>query len=764
MTRRLLLLPAIATLAAAPSPFASAQLLPAAQTTFSVRADPSVAARVDRVLAAVAEPVTVTLRDDQTAADYLRGLCGARAPALLPPGPEDAEARKIRFTPCVRQRTNVQVKVRPGDTREALAVRLGLRATAAGTLQIASADGAPRPRGAALMLGDTAVAPVVPAWTSFTARPGTLATADDLVAALSAALDCAPASEEGCLRPRGVLIMASTSRAATTADDTAPADADVEPRGGTAAAAAGPLPALTSEPLLTAAAPPADPPPPAAEPAAPNLAPVVPSPPPVAPDYPDRLTAADLEASEVAPEQWPYDPGLVNAVLAAAAQRGPVARAVIGIADNGLASAAGGPLPPATFVDTLEPGPPNTFDDDDNGVVDDVIGAGVLRDPYDPMPSGDVALCPNVAAALPGWEGATRREMSHGTVVASIASGLPFRRGAPSADAILPKLVFFRLFRDACGEAGTDYGDGAIEAIDYIVGKTEAKVINLSSFVDAQGGIRLKSRIESLANYGTPLLVVPAGNAAINLDDNNPCPPCLANLSNGAISRGIVAIGTATRALRPAVDSGRGYGTVRLFAPGEPAGAIDIAGQAADDFPPSTSYAAPLVSLAAALIGAQGDGDAARLRNRLLLSTWPLYDENGLVGRAGGPIDVGVLDLVKAVAIRYDVVEVVERRDGGRLVRRTYVGDITAGLDGVGAGTAIGGTSLLGLRLGAVGSDGARLATLILRTIDIEKRVPKYQALSARPAGGLSLHLIDGADVVLPWAAVTQILFRGRKP
>ena len=377
--------------------------------------------------------------------------------------------------------------------------------------------------------------------------------------------------------------------------------------------------------------------------------------------------------------------------------------------------------------------------------------------------AGDVAGCPGASPNYAAVDSAGDKVASHGAIVSSIAGGLPLRSGQSQLDPLLPQIQFFRLARNLCSAANDDEAAAAVTAMEYLVSASDAKVINLSMVSDGEAGTLLKSRIADMAGYTIPLLVLPATDYGANLDATHPCPPCL-TLTADTMAKGLLVVGAANRNLRRADYSGFGDRTVRIYAPAEPKGAIDVLGADASALPPATSYAAPLVSLAAALLRSLGLDDAIRLRNRLLLSTWPLFDSTGTpIGTRGGVLDIGVLDLVKVVAVHHQAVEVLERQSGGTVVRRTYVGQVTAGLDTLCPGQSISEAGAQSVRLGPPQPDGSRDATEVLRKVDQTYRDPVIRQLPpCYSSGDLTLRTLDGRTMTLPVWGVTQILFATR--
>ncbi len=749
---------------------------------FILRADPSVAPQLNRVLRAVAEPIVVRLNEDVSAPDLLKSLCGEGAPSDFQEILEQVdgkEAPAVRFLPCLRQRANVQVTVRTGDSLEAIAVRLGLRQSSSSLLTV-KRDSTALPAAAVLMPGDVATAKSVPGWTSFTGRPDLLKSRADLIAAIAKELGCPSADEETCLHSRGILVLSpkpqppAPQAAVPVSDPVIPASATIPLQQfasgdsvsalkdfwtSAKAAKAFDKTLMSSSGLQTLASVAEVEPsndkqagtPGTVDPAGSTLpgssAPAV--------TYPASLSASDLASAQVAPSQWPEDQDLIARILLKSSQLSPMRDAVLTVADNGLAGASGDPFKREVFVTKL--------DDAGQDIPDAVIGAGIARTSDDDTLIGDVALCPAPMPDFASWEGKRLQKASHGTVVTSLASALSLRTRNPAVAGALPRIQFFRVAANACSDSTGEDERAAIDALEFAQ-NSSVRVLNLSALVDGAEGTSFADRFDHLALYPpVPLLVLPAGNSGENVDEASSCPLCLGSLSHGPVAKNVLVVGAAGRDLRVKSYSARGFGTVRVFAPDEPTGAVDLLGRSAASFDPSTSYAAPRAALGASMISMQGVDDIIRLRNRTLLSVWPLYDGSGSrVGRAGGPLDVGVIDLVKAAGVRFDIVEVIERAADNALYRRTYVGDLVGGLDGVCPGTLIAPNKLLAVQLSAAGRDGLRPTVLVSRELDKQKRDPISVPKTCAPVGALKLDAIRDGALELPLSAVTQILFRAK--
>jgi hypothetical protein len=465
--------------------------------------------------------------------------------------------------------------------------------------------------------------------------------------------------------------------------------------------------------------------------------------------------AAAIEFAPVAPDQWPYDKALIAALLSDEQLR--VTPVTIGIADGALGDRTGRPLPSAIFDRGPDRPDDNDVDDDDNTYVDDAVGAGMPR-PTALAGSGDVGLCSsNIDYSV--WTQSARDVFSHGTVVSSIASALSLRRSGGIADR-LPRIVFFRMLSNICApDADYTVKDGELAtAFDYL--QSRSKVINISYTVDRGGSPAFVRAMKDTLPYYDRLLVLPAGNDTPgDLDINLICPACLGNETvDSRTARRVLVVGAATRQLRRASFSNYGENTVRIFAPGEPADAIDLTGSTVPSSQATTSYAAPYVALAAGLMQSLGITEIADLRDRLVAASWPLNDPPSRPEVSG----VGVLDLTKAAAVQHDAIEVIEEDRPGEPVRRTYVGSLTAPLREVGfcAGRTFPDTSVHAIRLSPPSGTGARMLRVYWRNRrDIRGR-RLVQTLQCRPSGDVTFKTLGGLDRTFPLAMVTQVQVR----
>jgi hypothetical protein len=661
------------------SPAASAQPVEP-MSAFAVRADPSLATKVNAVLAKLAREVEAALPKGTTADAFVSRLCGGRRPVRVETvTPEDGSAPRVRFSPCVFIRKNVKVEVDKNNTLEGFAVRNGLSPEAVKAMTIepgpnSSPGRVPTPT--TMLPKDRVVIPEVPVWTSILIKPE-VRDRSVLVSALADAIGCAAEEADTCLSKKGVAVL---ERGVVEAPRQ-PAQPERKPeppqamrersevRGGGGATA------FPVRPL---------PPPPAA----PSAAAAVPMAAPVAAAAPLAAAAGVappfVDAIPVAPDQWPYDAKLLAAILknATGFRPDPV---VIGIAEGGLAGANGAPLPTDMFASSEDIPEPDQTDDDDNGYLNDLLGAGQYRrvetmsSPY--KGTGDIGLCLTGPPTFSSWGPKSIELASHGSIVATIAAGRPVRVADPTLVQKLPRITFYRMLDNVCADDASFTGTverGDIElAFDYL--DQRAQIINISYSVRPEEAKFLINTMKQNLTTSNKLLVLPAGNgSAGNLDQTRDfCPACLGNPTHDStMVKRTVVVGAASRELRRQSFSNSGPTTIWIYAPGEPNDALDVRGQDATPLGAATSYAAPYASLAAALMWSRGIDDVKRVKERLDVATWPLFQDDG----RSDPMQGGVLDLVKAAAVREWAIDVKERGTDGTFTRRTYVGSLVGEL------------------------------------------------------------------------------------
>jgi hypothetical protein len=741
-----------AALAAAAVPFATlADTESSGQHTFAVRADLGLAPEIDTVLARITVPQQVRIPEGSTAKRVVQELCGTRAPSQIEEidlKSDTGTTRAVRFPTCLRQKTNVHVIAHIADNLEGIAVRLGMRRSSKGQLRIVQLN----PLLAKLLQkpflpGDTVIAPIAPDWTTISAKPGEFSTRGELVDRIAEAIGCGAENHESCLARRSIVVI---DRGATTPANAASA-AGVQPQFSAAF-----LPKL--RPALYVSQ---------SRRETTGLTPVamfmLAAAVARSPATPIPVTADALRNAIIAPDQWPYDKELAARVLSDGLPPQPKHPVEIGVAENGLRNRDGAPLTRTMFVTSLEKGPPLTKRDvNRDGYIDDFVGAGIGRDSADASGTGDVGLCAAEPPPFLVWQGDALQVASHGSVVTSIAAGRDFLVPSQSLADALPKIMFFRTSADGCvGSAGDGAEElSALQGLQFL-GLRNVAVINFSGLVDGAAGDTLSNEILLSDGYGVSLYVFPATDRGINLDDNPVSPQRLGNPTYApAVSRDVIVVGAATSNRTRWTHSGFGDSTVRLYAPGEPRGAVNILGQDIS-YPVATSYSAPLASFAIAVMKAQNMSlTRAQLRARLLLSTWEMNSDAGTpMGRGDGRIPIGILDLVKAATINHSSVETLQQQPDGTKILRTYVGDISGGLDSLCPEGAIDTDGLQALILNPASLDGARKIELFPTAISKDShQIAILPDSTCRPSGVLTLQSLGGGTLALPWTAITKIL------
>lgn len=644
MRRILTALSAIATAVLLALPVSAFGQAPPRQppTQFAIKADQGLARRINPLLGEIARPVTVTVPAGADPHAYIDAICGPNHPtwSLVVPSPADAPLqpgeKRVILKPCLQVDPTQVTVVRPGENSSAVKSKSGfLPKSNAGFAVVRDGRNLPI-TSTTLQPGDVIKTPPKPVWTEIETATPLEAGRAGLMAQIAARLAClAGESPAACLRRFNVLVMDNTPlkavaapkavRPVTPADISGVAD-DGQPR-------------FFYQP--------ADEPP------------VLP-PPPLPPGPPPPLQSAE---SAVAAGQWPYDLSVVRAILNARPASATSSR--VAVIDLGLLNDKGEPLPPESFeVSTVD-------------ATRRRMGGGP---PYIGNPSG-VGMCSGSLAR----SAVTGEDLHHGAVTASLAGGLALRRqGAPAS--VLPNLLFYRLYGAPCPPSG-----GAdvrpTDVVEAFNAALALPIVNLSYGGSRAQDTGLADSLKSVYDSVNSVLVVAAGNEGADLAENPAasCPACFATPSYLAEADGylVLAVGAADDRLRREDTSNFGSGVVKLYAPGRPYGAVDLFGDDASRYPASTSYAAPQVAMALALMrsltrGRSGEElDRRRLIDRILVSTWPLLTETGEVSP-----NAGVLDLTKALAVNNYAVGVRHREDG-RLVRRTFVGDIPGGLAGL---------------------------------------------------------------------------------
>ena len=759
---------------------------------YSIRVDPSISRQINGVLAQLAEDMEADIPPDQSTDTFLQQRCGVRStPRMelkeqLPDG-----TRRIRHASCATFGGKRTVVVEPGLTLEAIAVRWGLRPDKAGTLRIESGPDNPLRTNIspiAMLPGDRVVLPQTSLWTDIQLKPGVTTDRDALISAFADALDCTENRQE-CVRKRGVLVLRQgrsvpsnqtqqTPDTHLNSDEVIPNDwYNGQAEGITAAVISDRIgngsKFVSSERSIR-------------ERVIANMAEkdkqrlssrtessgmlVVPAHPTIEGIVSDLPMSVQTMREEipapregqivgVAADQWPYDVRRVAAVLLAdKLRRQPVS---VGIADGGLRVKSGEPLPKellASNSDELDEEPQGKNSDDDlNSYLDDYYGAGVRRaEDVDLAPgmlgTGELSLCPS-DPGFDGWSPESFELASHGSVVASIASGWPLWEYS-TVELGLPRIRFYRMVTSQCDAANKFLINDSeiIKAIQYLFDKN-SDVINLSLKSSIRGdNPNFRGSAASELTNDLRMLVVAAGNDdAENLDEGTICPACLGSPSEKYhdASRRVIVVGSAERTLTQTPTSNYGPSTVRFFAPGS-GPAINILGNPAGNLESSTSYAAPIAALSVAILKSYNIQSYWDIKERLAAASWPLTHDDG------SPHTGKVIDLTKVVGVYRDVVESIFLEDG-EWIRRNYIGEIQGNIQDliICEEKAFNRARFHSINLGLPRSDGARLASWTGKWNG--QRYP-FGNLICRSDGSLVIHDIIEGRIELPMDRVTHVL------
>jgi hypothetical protein len=650
---------------------------------FAVRADPSVAAKIDHVLTRVSEPQLSTVPSGADPRTYVATSCGnIGSPRVISTVPShDPNTIWVWHDPCLRFRQNREFEVREGSRLEDFAVSAGLRPSSVTSVQVKKKGAETWAPAAAqtLSIGDRVRFPKVPLWTIVKTNATLVATREQLIRLFADELGCKSTDPSACIRQKGVDVVDATAPEARIEPPRIPAPMAMRVAAAPPAihdetrVASGPaIDSIMESSTMASSALILAPPQPVAtapQPSAPVAAPPEPA-------APAASTAAVLNedirnSAPVALDQWPYDRKLLAATLGAdATSINPV---VIGVADAGLARASGDPLPTVAFYRNPGEDPtPNGIDDDGNGYVDDIYGAGMIRHD-EQWASGDLGVCEHSPVSFDGLEAARRALADHGPIVASIAAALSERSAAPLVG--LPKIVFFRLVDDLCSPgASVNISEAAfVKALEYVFEPANIFVLSYTFGADSTGDFKAHASQE--LERSDVLLLVPAGNDGPgDIDDDPPCPACLAlgNESVDLTAARTLVVGAAARDLTILPASNWGVHLVRLYAPADTSGSIDIAGHDASGRTPATSWATPYAGLAAGILQGFGIERARDIRERLLAATWEIRDPDGKTD----PRNSGVVNITAVAAVRHAAIEVVEQNAAGEFERRTYVGSL----------------------------------------------------------------------------------------
>jgi hypothetical protein len=703
---------------------ADAQLIERAPPTFTVRADATRANPLNAIISEIGEPAETLLPNGATPKLVLAELCGERAPKDFQIVVRSALAGAqsyIRYAPCLRERALVRVKVREGDNLELIATRLGLRTSEVGRLRVVTSKGDVTL--GRLTPGQIVIAHQVPEWTTFTTKPNTVRNRSEFVDRVSVAFECRAEDKERCLTRRNVIIYEEPPKPSLerTLRRTGAIRSEFDHRTD--------LVKNTAQTLVSA----------------------------------QQDNTVPGSQSRVAKDQWPFDQELIVAIMKQPDPEDWVPVRV-GIAEGGLANRDGGPLPASSFaLNGGEMGPDTHpgIDDDDNDYVDDVIGAGVPRPGHenDRAIAGDVSLCDPPVTNYANWSALKLEDVSHGSLVSSLAAAHYVRKQDPAIDVRLPRIVFYRMSPSACAEDSVIpmSNAGASRAVEYLV-RRNSSVINLS-FVSEAGATLSAYLFQYVVNVSSPFFVLAAGNDGTgNLDASDQCPQCLGKTH----PHKVLVVGAANSDLQRASYSGFGDKTVALYAPGDAGRALTIVGAQPTDKVAGTSFSAPVAALGYGILSAMIPSDPSFVRARLFLSSWPLLDA---VGNPVSPFGAGifgarVLDLTKVVAARSHALEVLHIEDG-QSVRRTYVGVIAPGSN-LCPGTAVTESKFQAVQFGEIDEIGSRKGIGYKRNLSLDGLEFQTTPLTCPTGGSVTINDYRSGPKTFSMNVVTQVLFKAK--
>lgn len=390
----------------------------------------------------------------------------------------------------------------------------------------------------------------------------------------------------------------------------------------------------------------------------------------VEPDYVMRAEAAPNDPRYLAGDQWALrnigqSNGTAGADLRAEAGwevQSSASSVIVAVIDSGLRTTHED-LVPNLWVNPRESGAAasNARDDDGNGYIDDTHGINA------------------VVARNTAGNGAPTDPLGHGTAVASVIGAAGNNGVGMTGVAWNVKLMPLRFI----GTNGFGFVSDEIECIDYAI-THGASLIN-ASFGGASFSQSLFDAMKRARNAGI-IIVCSAGNEGDNNDVG-------AHYPSGFLLDNIIAVANTTRTDTLAASSDFGSGTVELGAPGTSILTASHAGDRDYRFLSGTSFAAPHVTGALALLKAKFPHDTYRETiNRLLRSVDPLP------GLAGKSISGGRLNL--AAALRTTVTRPFNDDFATRAIFAGETGTSRAGLrhatreagEPVHAGTAGGGS------------------------------------------------------------------------
>ncbi|HRE81928.1 MAG TPA: S8 family serine peptidase, partial [Opitutaceae bacterium] len=255
----------------------------------------------------------------------------------------------------------------------------------------------------------------------------------------------------------------------------------------------------------------------------------------------------------------------------------------------------------------------NGIDDDGNGYIDDVFGINAT-----------------IPKSQPG-AGNPADDDGHGTAVAGVVGAVGNNGLGVTGVAWNAKIMALKFLTSD----GTGATSDAIECMDYAV-MMGARIIN-ASYGSSTLSQAESAAMQRIKNAGI-IMVAASGNEGLNNDE-------ISNYPSNYAFENLVAVGSSTRSDLPATSSNFGSGKVDLYAPGAEIRVLARNPETPYTILSGTSFAAPHVAGALALIKSLYPQDTPRESINRLLRGVDRVD--AFVGKAQSS---GRLNLARALA------------------------------------------------------------------------------------------------------------------